>query len=51
MRDIVNKYPVGIQLFVSIREGNYLCVDKTKYIAKNVSVINLRCICKTNCIS
>ena len=32
MVEIVNKYPVGIQTFENIREGNYLYVDKTKYI-------------------
>ena len=29
---MVNCYPVGIQTFENIREGNYLYVDKTKYI-------------------
>ena len=32
MAEIVNRYPVGIQTFENIREGNYLYVDKTKYI-------------------
>ena len=32
MTEIVNRYPVGIQSFANIREGNYLYVDKTKYI-------------------
>ena len=32
MTEIVNKYPVGIQTFSNLREGNYLYVDKTKYI-------------------
>ena len=32
MTEIVNFYPVGIQTFGNIREGNYLYVDKTKYI-------------------
>ncbi len=32
MEKIVNCYPVGIQTFDKIREGNYLYVDKTKYI-------------------
>ena len=32
MVEIVNKYPVGIQTFENIIEGNYLYVDKTKYI-------------------
>ena len=33
MAEIVNRYPVGIQTFEKIREGNYLYIDKTKYIA------------------
>ena len=32
MAKIVNFYPVGIRTFSNIREGNYLYVDKTKYI-------------------
>ena len=32
MAKIVNFYPVGIQTFSNIREGNYLYVDKTQYI-------------------
>ena len=32
MAKIVNKYPVGIQTFQNLREGEYLYVDKTKYI-------------------
>ena len=32
MAKIVNCYPVGIQTFSNIREGNYLYVDKTQYI-------------------
>ena len=32
MAKIVNFYPVGIQTFSNIQEGNYLYVDKTKYI-------------------
>ena len=32
MAKIVNFYPVGILTFSNIREGNYLYVDKTKYI-------------------
>ena len=32
MTEIVNRYPVGIQTFSNLREGNYLYVDKTKYI-------------------
>ena len=26
------KYPIGIQTFEKIREGDYLYVDKTRYI-------------------
>ena len=33
MAKIVNRYPVGIQTFEKIREGDYLYIDKTKYIA------------------
>ncbi len=32
MAKIVNFYPVGIQTFEKIREGDYLYVDKTRYI-------------------
>lgn len=32
MAKMVNFYPVGIQTFSNIREGNYFYVDKTKYI-------------------
>lgn len=32
MVEMINCYPVGIQTFENIREGNYLYVDKTKYI-------------------
>ena len=32
MAEIVNKYPVGIQSFETIREEGYLYVDKTKYL-------------------
>ncbi len=32
MAEIVNCYPVGIQTFEKLRNGNYLYVDKTKYI-------------------
>ena len=30
----IRKYPVGMQTFAKIREGNYVYVDKTKYIVK-----------------
>ena len=32
MAELVKAYPVGIQTFENIREGNYLYVDKTPYI-------------------
>ena len=32
MAEIIRKYPVGIQTFETIRESNYLYVDKTKYL-------------------
>ena len=32
MDEIIRKYPVGIQTFETIRESNYLYVDKTKYL-------------------
>ena len=32
MAKLVNYYPVGVQTFQTIREENYLYVDKTKYI-------------------
>ena len=32
MAEIVNRYPVGIQTFETVREENYLYVDKTKYL-------------------
>ena len=32
MAEITSKYPVGIQTFEKIREGNFLYIDKTKYI-------------------
>ena len=30
---VTRKYPVGIQTFEKIREGNYLYIDKTQYLA------------------
>ena len=33
MAENVRCYPVGIQTFENVREGNYLYVDKTQYIA------------------
>ena len=30
---MTRKYPVGIQTFEKIREGNYLYIDKTQYLA------------------
>lgn len=35
----IRKYPVGMQTFSKIREGNYVYVDKTKYI---VHICHLR---------
>ena len=32
MAKLVNCYPVGVQTFEKIRQGNYLYIDKTKYI-------------------
>ncbi len=32
MEEMVRCYPVGVQTFENIREGNYLYVDKTQYI-------------------
>ena len=29
----IRRYPIGIQTFRNIIEGNYIYVDKTKYIA------------------
>ena len=29
---VLKKYPVGIQTFSKIREGNYLYIDKTEYV-------------------
>ena len=47
MAKIVNFYPVGIQTFSNIREGNYLYVDKTKYIVdfreKKMKYVFLSC--------
>ncbi len=33
MAELMNFYPVGVQTFQIIREGKYLYIDKTKYIA------------------
>ena len=32
MEDLQRLYPIGIQTFSKIREGNYLYVDKTEYV-------------------
>ena len=32
MEDLQRLYPVGIQTFSKIREGNYLYIDKTEYV-------------------
>ena len=31
MEDLQRLYPIGIQTFSKIREGNFLYVDKTEY--------------------
>ena len=36
----IRKYPVGMQTFDKIREGNYMYIDKTKYIVK-LSLIHI----------
>ena len=33
MEEEIRRYPIGIQTFQNIIEGNYIYVDKTKYIA------------------
>lgn len=37
---MAQKYPLGLQDFEGIREGNYLYVDKTKYIFSLVNSEN-----------
>ena len=32
MEDLQRLYPIGIQTFSKIREGNYLYIDKTEYV-------------------
>ena len=32
MEDLQRLYPIGIQTFAKIREGNYLYIDKTEYV-------------------
>ncbi|WP_195534333.1 AAA family ATPase, partial [Bacteroides finegoldii] len=32
METLQRLYPIGIQTFSKIREGNYLYIDKTEYI-------------------
>ena len=32
MEDLQRLYPIGIQTFSEIREGNYLYIDKTEYV-------------------
>lgn len=34
MEDLQRLYPIGIQTFSEIREGNYLYIDKTAYVYK-----------------
>ena len=33
MEEEIRRYPIGIQTFQNIIEGNYIYIDKTKYIA------------------
>ena len=32
MENLQRLYPIGIQTFSEIREGNYLYIDKTEYV-------------------
>ena len=32
MENLQRLYPIGIQTFSKIREGNYLYIDKTEYV-------------------
>ena len=32
MEDLQRLYPIGIQTFFKIREGNFLYIDKTEYV-------------------
>ena len=32
MEDLQRLYPIGIQTFFKIREGNFLYIDKTQYV-------------------
>lgn len=32
MEDLQRLYPIGIQTFSEIREGNYLYIDKAEYV-------------------
>lgn len=32
MEDLQRLYPIGIQTFPKIREGNFLYIDKTEYV-------------------
>ncbi|MDO4512369.1 MAG: AAA family ATPase, partial [Bacteroidales bacterium] len=41
----IRRYPIGIQTFSNVIEGNYIYVDKTKYIALFSSLF---CIKKLN---
>lgn len=39
----IRKYPVGMQTFDKIREGNYVYIDKTKYIVKMMKTVRNIC--------
>lgn len=39
----IRKYPVGMQTFDKIREGNYMYIDKTKYIVKMMKTVRNIC--------
>ena len=36
MEPVTRRYPIGIQTFEKLREGNYLYIDKTKYVHRLV---------------
>ena len=37
MEDLQRLYPIGIQTFSKIREGNFLYVDKTEYVYRMIA--------------
>ncbi len=42
------KYPIGIQTFEKIREGEYLYVDKTRYIVDFREKKNVLCLSESS---